>query len=172
MIFGDPSIPRDSKIFRDIWHSWIFRNSRVFEIRESFQRRFRFIESFQRFIHIHESASDLPNTRSDETFECYNNNDTFNEHKEQKIQWTRLYFFLNYAHKLLNLNLIKLDGYWCNMCLIESSAKVHKAQGSWYFKLVSSHPTREAYKRSPDKLNHADCDRTHTHPRYRAQLMV
>ena len=33
-----------------------------FKIRESLQSRFRFIETFQGFIQIHESESDLPNT--------------------------------------------------------------------------------------------------------------
>ena len=35
-----------------------------FEIYESFQPKFRFVESFQRFIQIHESESDTPQTPS------------------------------------------------------------------------------------------------------------
>ena len=41
-----------------------------------------------------------------------------------------LILFFNYAHKLLNLNLIKFNDYWCAMFVIESSAKVLKAPGS------------------------------------------
>ena len=33
--------------FVNIWNSWIFRDSRIFEIHESFQQRFRFIEWLQ-----------------------------------------------------------------------------------------------------------------------------
>ena len=50
---------RDSWILGD---SWIFEIHESWEIHESFQSRIRFTVSFHRFIHIHNSKSDEPNT--------------------------------------------------------------------------------------------------------------